>query len=55
MSNIITWSKKRAYGVQHNYLQTREDLLYLVKGDIKKPTTFNVPYLDEKQIGRAHV
>jgi len=49
MSNIITWSKKRAYGVKHNYLQTREDLLYLVKGDIKKPITFNIPLLSEKR------
>lgn len=49
MSNIITWSKKRAYGVRHNYLATREDLLYLVKGDIKKPITFNIPLLSVKR------
>lgn len=49
MSNIVTWSKKRAYGVQHNYLATREDVLYLVKGNVKKPAVFNVPYLDTKR------
>lgn len=49
IANYITWGKKRAYGVQHNYLSTREELLYLVKGDIKKPRLFNVPYLEEKR------
>lgn len=49
ISNLITWSKKRAYGVQHNYLSTREELLYMVKGNIKKPATFNVPYLSSKR------
>ncbi|NCX93412.1 MAG: site-specific DNA-methyltransferase [Gammaproteobacteria bacterium] len=49
LSNFITWSKKRAYGVQHNYLSTREELLYLIKGDIKKPAVFNVPYLETKR------
>ena len=48
-SNFITWSKKRAYGVQHNYLSTREELIYLVKGDIKKPAVFNIPLLDTKR------
>jgi len=43
----ITWGKKRAYGVRNNYLFTREEILYMVKGDTKKPTIFNVPYLDE--------
>jgi DNA modification methylase len=43
----ITWAKKRAYGVQHNYLFTREELAYLVLGDVKKPRVFNVPYLDK--------
>ena len=49
ISNLITWHKKRAYGVQHNYLSTREEILYMVKGNIKKPATFNVPYLDTKR------
>ena len=49
ISNLITWQKKRAYGVQHNFLSTREELLYMVKGNIKKPAVFNVPYLDTKR------
>lgn len=49
LANHITWSKKRAYGVQHNYLFTREELAYLVLGDIKKPRLFNVPLLDTKR------
>lgn len=49
LANLITWSKKRAYGVAHNYLFTREELAYFVKGDIKKPRRFNVPLLDEKR------
>lgn len=47
LANLITWSKKRAYGVQHNYLFTREELAYFCKGDPKKPRCFNVPLLDE--------
>lgn len=49
IANHITWSKKRAYGIQHNYLFTREELLYLSKGEPKKPRLFKVPYLSEKR------
>jgi DNA modification methylase len=49
VSNHITWSKKRAYGVSHNYLFTREELAYLVKGNIKKPRMFNIPLLETKR------
>lgn len=49
LANVITWSKKRAYGVQHNYLYTREELAYFVKGHAKKPHIFNVPLLEEKR------
>ena len=49
LSNLITWSKKRAYGTQNNYLFTREECAYFVKGDPKKPRTFNVPLLDKKR------
>ena len=49
ISNLVTWQKKRAYGVQHNYLSTREEVLYMVKGNIKKPAVFNVPYLESKR------
>jgi len=48
MHNMITWSKKRAYGVRHNYLFTREELAYFVKGDPKQ-AIFNVPYLEKER------
>jgi hypothetical protein len=47
LANLITWSKKRAYGVQHNYLFTREECAYLTLGPIKEPRCFNVPLLEE--------
>lgn len=49
MSNFITWSKKRAYGLSYNYLSTREEMLFLVKGNPKRPAVFNVPYLTTKR------
>lgn len=45
IKNVCTWSKRRAYGVQDNYLWTREELLFLTLGP--KPKTFNVPYLEQ--------
>jgi site-specific DNA-methyltransferase (adenine-specific) len=49
LANLITWSKKRAYGVKHNYLFTREECAYFCKGDIKKPLVFNIPLLSVKR------
>ena len=49
LANLITWSKKRGYGVQNNYLFTREECAYFIKGDPKKPRTFNVRFLDAKR------
>jgi len=50
IANLITWKKKRAYGIQHNYLFTREECVYLFNGDnIKKPRCFNVPLLETKR------
>jgi site-specific DNA-methyltransferase (adenine-specific) len=49
LANLITWKKRRAYGVQWNYLFTREELAYFVKGPMKKPRKFHVPLLDEKR------
>jgi DNA modification methylase len=49
MATMVTWSKKRAYGVRTNYLFTREECAYFVKGNPKKPRTFHVPYLDKKR------
>ena len=49
LANHVTWKKKRAYGVQHNYLFTREELAYLTLGDPKRPRRFTVPLLAEKR------
>jgi DNA modification methylase len=49
LANHITWAKKRAYGLKHNYLYTREEIAYFIKGDHKKPRCFNIPYLDIKR------
>ena len=45
--NVITWSKKRAYGKKDNYLFTREECAMLTLGP--KPRTFNIPLLDQKR------
>jgi DNA modification methylase len=47
LANVITWSKKRAYGKSNDYLFTREELAWLVLGD--EPRTFHVPLLEEKR------
>lgn len=49
LSSLITWKKKRAYGIQWGFLFTREECAYLVKGNIKKPRKFEVPLLAEKR------
>jgi len=49
MANLITWKKRRAYGLSHNYLFTREECAYFTNGDPKKPRMFNIPLLDEKR------
>ena len=49
LANYITWGKKRAYGVQYNYLFTREELAYFVCGTTKRPRKFNVPLLTTKR------
>jgi len=45
LRNVITWSKKRAYGKADDYLFTREEVAWLVHGE--KPGLFNKPYLNE--------
>lgn len=45
--DVITWSKKRAYGRPDRLLFTREECAMIVKGD--KPATFNVPLLETKR------
>lgn len=49
ISTLVTWSKRRGYGISHSYLFTREELLYTVNGNPKKPRVFNIPLLDEKR------
>jgi DNA modification methylase len=51
LHNLITWSKRRGYGTRSNYLFTREECAFLIKG--KRPKTFNVPYLTEKRVGKG--
>lgn len=49
LANLITWGKKRAHGVQNNYLFTREECAYWIKGNAKKPAKFNIPLLSEER------
>lgn len=49
LANLITWSKKRAIGRPNNYLFTREECAYFIKGFAKYPRTFNVPLLETKR------
>lgn len=48
MRNLITWSKRRAYGKADDYLFTREELAWFVRKD-EKPRVFNIPLLEEKR------
>ena len=45
LATLITWGKRRAYGVKNNFLFTREELAYFVKGKKNKPRVFNIPLL----------
>ena len=47
LKNVITWSKKRAYGKSNDYLFTREELAWLCTSE--KPAVFNIPLLDIKR------
>lgn len=49
LANLITWKKKRAYGVPRNYIFTREELAYFVKGRAERPKKFHIPYLEDKR------
>jgi len=46
LRDFITWKKSRGYGVADRYLFTREEMLWLVRGE--KPAIFNKPYLTEQ-------
>lgn len=45
LRNLITWGKKRAYGVSNNYLFTREECAILIRGE----PTFNIPLLKTRR------
>lgn len=48
IQNVITWGKKRGIGTAYNYLFTREELLFMLRGGKNvKPTVFNVPLLPD--------
>lgn len=47
--NMITWGKRRAYGKSHDYLFTREEIVWYSVSSARTEVTFNVPYLDEKR------
>jgi DNA modification methylase len=46
IADHITWVKKRGFGKKSGYLFVREEILWLVLGDPKKPKTFHIPLLD---------
>jgi DNA modification methylase len=45
IANVITWKKRRGYGVQRNYLFTREECLILTRGT----PAFHIPYLAQER------
>lgn len=47
LANYITWSKRRAFGVKHNYLYTREECAYLINASDNSPRVFNIPLTDQ--------
>lgn len=47
IANLITWSKRRAFGVKKNYLYTREECVYLVNAPSNDPRVFHIPLTDK--------
>jgi site-specific DNA-methyltransferase (adenine-specific) len=45
--NWITWKKRRAYGKSHDYLYTREEILWFSKSQDRTNVRFNIPYTSE--------
>jgi site-specific DNA-methyltransferase (adenine-specific) len=45
--NWITWSKRRAIGKSHDYLNAREEILWFSKSKERTGVTFNKPFTDE--------
>ena len=47
--NSIVWSKKRAYGKSHDYLFTREEIVWYSVSPERTNVRFNIPLLNEKR------
>jgi site-specific DNA-methyltransferase (adenine-specific) len=47
--NWVTWGKKRAYGKSHDYLFTREEIVWYSVSAEREEVTFNIPLLAEKR------
>ncbi len=47
LHNVLTWKKRRGIGTQSNYMFTREEIAFLVKGP--KPAYFDVQRTKEKR------
>lgn len=47
--NWVTWKKRRAYGKSHDYLYTREEILWFSRSHERTEVTFNKPYTEEKR------
>lgn len=47
--NWVTWRKRKAFGKSHDYLYTREELLWFSKSSDRTAVIFNKPYTDEKR------
>ena len=45
--NWVTWKKRRAYGKSHDYLYTREEILWFSRSAVRTQVTFNKPYTEE--------
>lgn len=44
--NWVTWAKRRAYGKSHDYLCSREEILWYSKSPERTNVTFNKPFTD---------
>lgn len=46
--NWLTWSKRRGFGKSHDYICTREEILWYSKSPERKSVTFNKPFTNIK-------
>lgn len=47
--NMLTWGKRRAYGKSHDYLFTREEIVWYSVSPARTQVTFNIPYLNQRR------